>query len=192
MVPQSEVPSSENGIKGLDESSVRILEERAADILDVCKEAFNSEVTRHGSLSGKASLYLTVVGLVFAALSVKIADFVGILRQLPLRLFVIEMVMYAASLIFFAVAIGQIINSIKLFDYRTYPVDIFKTLEARPRLAILSGIGKGLSKAAKENYLANNIKAAHLRQALVYIQAGSILLFLIFISLFATIVVGVQ
>jgi len=168
----------------------KIVEDRALEIYGLCKESFNSEVSRHNTLSTKANMYLTLIGVTLAALSVKLEDFVLIVNTLPFALYIFGVTLYLASVVSFSVSIWQIVKAIASFDYVTYPENIFEQFKDDPRIVILSSMASYLSKFTEQNYEINNRKAKHLKLALVFIRIGLVFLSLVFLFVIEIKVIG--
>ena len=168
----------------------KFLEDRALEIYGLCKEAFNSEVTRHNTLSTRANMYLTLIGVTLAVLSFSLEDFILLVNTLPFTLYILLVTLYLATVICFSVSIWQIVKAIASFDYVTYPANIFEQFKDDPRIVILSSMASYLSKYTVQNHEINNTKAKYLKFALVLVRIGLVSLLLVFISVISIKAIG--
>jgi hypothetical protein len=160
-----------------------IIADRAYEVCNLCKDAFTNELSRHEALTAKANIYISLIGLLLAALFIKMNDFILLINTFPSYLFVAEILLYLMCIVCFAVSVWKIISAITILNYTTYPQDIFESFKKDSRSIIFSSIAKYLSDASKENYTNNNKKAQRLAVALSFVRVGLVFLLITFLSI---------
>ncbi len=162
----------------------------ANDLNQICKDAFNQQVSRHDALNMKANIYLFVIALLFGIEFLKFNDFISALEDLPFYGLLGELALYFLSAGCFAGAVWHIIKTLKVVDYQGYPSNICTEFEAYNRLEILSSIASVVDEAAAHNREKNDKKAQYLESSLKFIKAGLFLIFAMLFSLIAIAVIG--